>query len=78
MVCVCQDFGESEAVAVAIHEHYAPRFGDAPPAHCRSACCIADKMDTLAACLSWFNSHRLAGSLCAAAWRHDKMPPFGT
>lgn len=44
--------GESEAVAVAIHEHYAPRFsGDAPPATLPGALvAIADKMDTLAAC----------------------------
>ncbi|NLP36712.1 MAG: glycine--tRNA ligase subunit beta [Firmicutes bacterium] len=44
--------GESKDVAVAIHEHYAPRFsGDAPPATLPGALvAIADKMDTMAAC----------------------------
>ena len=46
--------GESEAVAVAVAEHYAPRFaGDAPPATLPAALvALADKMDTLAACFA--------------------------
>lgn len=45
---------ESEAVATAIDEHYAPRFAaDAPPATLPGALvALADKMDTLAACFA--------------------------
>lgn len=44
--------GEAEEVAVAINEHYAPRFaGDEPaPSIPGALVAIADKMDTLAAC----------------------------
>lgn len=44
--------GESEAVALAIAEHYRPRFaGDAPPATTAGRCvALADKMDDLAGC----------------------------
>lgn len=46
--------GESEAVAVAIHEHYQPRFsGDASPATRAGAIVsIADKIDTIAGCFA--------------------------
>ena len=66
----------SEEVAVAVHEHYAPRFtGDEPARSLPGALvAIADKMDTLAACFGGL-CPELTGSYAlrrgAAGWlRH--------
>lgn len=81
--------GESEEVAVAVHEHYAPRFaGDEPARSLPGALvAIADKMDTLAACFGLgllpsgsqdpYALRRGAAGVVAALSLHKLTVPLG-